>query len=105
MGGGIHKQPGTIGIDRNPASRADVLCDLDRIPYPFADNSFDRLLAIHVIEHVADVIRTMEEFHRLVRPLDVRIVGDALRVNLTRYALTRGYLWNCHGPAGVGRAG
>ena len=67
VGCGIHKQPAAIGIDRNPASRADVLCDLDHFPYPFADNSFDRLLAIHVIEHVADVIATMEEFHRLVR--------------------------------------
>jgi len=62
VGCGIHKQPGAIGIDRNPATRADVLCDLDHVPYPFADNSFDRLLAIHVIEHVADVIATMEEF-------------------------------------------
>src|ERR1700693_3550288 len=68
VGCGIHKQPGAIGIDRNPASRADVLCDLDCFPYPFRDNSFDRLLAIHVIEHLADVIGAMEEFHRLVRP-------------------------------------
>ena len=37
VGCGIHKQPGAIGIDRNPASHADV-------------------------------IRAMEEFHRLVRP-------------------------------------
>ena len=66
VGCGIHKQPGSIGIDRNPASSADVLVDLDRFPYPFADSSFDRLTAIHVIEHVDDVIRTMEEFHRLV---------------------------------------
>lgn len=68
VGCGIKKAPGSIGIDRNPASAADVLCDLDRFPYPFADNSFDRLQAVHVIEHVSDVIRTMEEFHRLVRP-------------------------------------
>ena len=68
VGCGIRKQPGAIGLDRNPASRADVLADLDRFPYPFADNSFDRLTAIHVIEHVTDVIRAMEEFHRLVRP-------------------------------------
>jgi SAM-dependent methyltransferase len=68
VGCGILKYPGSIGIDRNPASKADVLCDLDHIPYPFADDSFDRLRAIHVIEHVADVIRTMEEFHRLLRP-------------------------------------
>jgi SAM-dependent methyltransferase len=67
VGCGIRKAPGAIGIDRNPASAADVLCDLDRFPYPFASDSFDRLLAIHLIEHVADVIRTIEEFHRLVR--------------------------------------
>jgi SAM-dependent methyltransferase len=68
VGCGILKHPGSIGIDRNPASKADVLCDLDHIPYPFADGSFDRIRAIHVIEHVADVIRAMEEFHRLLRP-------------------------------------
>jgi SAM-dependent methyltransferase len=68
VGCGIRKIPGAIGIDRNPATKADVLCDLDRFPYPFRDSSFDRLEAIHVIEHVSDVIRTMEEFHRLVRP-------------------------------------
>lgn len=67
VGCGIKKASGAVGIDRNPASAADVLCDLDRFPYPFADNSFDELQAIHVIEHVSDVIRTMEEFHRLVR--------------------------------------
>ena len=68
VGCGINKLPGAIGIDRNSASRADVLCDLDRPPYPFRDSSFDRLQAVHVIEHVSDVIRSMEEFHRLVRP-------------------------------------
>ena len=29
--------------------------------------SFDQVRAVHVIEHVSDVIRTMEEFHRLLR--------------------------------------
>jgi SAM-dependent methyltransferase len=67
VGCGIKKAPGAIGIDRNPATAADVLCDLDRFPYPFADSSFDGLQAVHVIEHLADVIRAMEEFHRLVR--------------------------------------
>ncbi len=79
VGCGIHKQPGSIGLDRNPASRADVLADLDRFPYPFADSSFDRLTAIHVIEHVDDVIRTMEEFHRLVRS------GGTVRIETPHY--------------------
>ena len=68
VGCGINKLPGAIGIDRNASTRADVLCDLDRLPYPFRDASFDKLHASHVIEHVSDVIKTMEEFHRLLRP-------------------------------------
>ena len=68
VGCGINKHPGSIGLDRNPRSRADVIADLDLFPYPFVDNSFDELRAVHVIEHVSDVMKTMEEFHRLVRP-------------------------------------
>ena len=68
VGCGVNKHPGAIGIDVNPRSGADVLCNLDHFPYPFRDNSFDELRAVHVIEHVSDVVRTMEEFHRLVRP-------------------------------------
>ena len=64
----MNKHPGAIGLDRKPRTRADVVADLDRFPYPFRDSAFDQLRAIHVIEHVADVLRTMEEFHRLVRP-------------------------------------
>lgn len=79
VGCGVNKYPGSIGIDRNPATRADVLCDLDHIPYPFADNSFDRIRAIHVIEHLSDVIRSMEEFHRLARP------GGRVRIETPHY--------------------
>jgi SAM-dependent methyltransferase len=68
VGCGINKYPGAIGIDRNANSRADVIADIDRDPFPFADNSFRELRAIHVIEHVADVMRTMEEFHRVLTP-------------------------------------
>jgi SAM-dependent methyltransferase len=79
VGCGINKAQGAIGIDRNPASAADVLCDLDRLPYPFADGCFDRLEATHVIEHVSDVIGTMQEFHRLVKP------GGRVRVVTPHY--------------------
>lgn len=67
VGCGIKKYPGSVGLDRNPRSNADVVADLDSFPYPFADASFDEVRAIHVIEHVADVMKTMEEFHRLSR--------------------------------------
>jgi SAM-dependent methyltransferase len=68
VGCGINKYPGSIGLDRNPNTLADVVADLDHFPFPFRDNSFRELRAIHVIEHVADVIKTLEEFHRLLVP-------------------------------------
>jgi SAM-dependent methyltransferase len=67
VGCGINKYPGSIGVDRNTNTRADVICNLDSFPYPFRDSCFDGLRATHVIEHVQDVVRTIEEFHRLVR--------------------------------------
>jgi len=80
VGWGVRKQPGTISIDRNPSSRADVLCDRDRSPSPLAENSLDRLLESHVIEQVADVMRSMEEFHSLVRAGgSIRIATPLLR--------------------------
>jgi len=55
-------------MDRNPRTRADVIANLDQFPYPFRDGSFGQLRASHVIEHVADVVAAMEEFHRVLAP-------------------------------------
>lgn len=68
VGCGPKKYPGSIGIDMNPNTAADVLCHLDRGALPFRDNAFDEVRAVHLIEHVENVIRTMEEFHRVTRP-------------------------------------
>jgi SAM-dependent methyltransferase len=74
VGCGINKYPGAIGIDRNANTRADVIADLDQYPFPFADGSFREVRAIHVIEHVSDVVRTMEEFYRLLTPGGLAVI-------------------------------
>jgi SAM-dependent methyltransferase len=67
LGCGRIKVPGAIGVDSNPeATAADVICDLNR-PLPFAENTFDEVRAVHVIEHLDDVVRTMREIHRVTR--------------------------------------
>lgn len=68
VGCGINKYPGSVGIDRLPATAADIVADLDIFPWPVETSSFDEVRATHVIEHVADIVRTMEEFHRVGRP-------------------------------------
>ena len=68
LGCGKRKRPGSIGVDIFPGSDADVLCDLNRFPYPFADNSFDEIIAEHVLEHLDNLIGVVEELHRIARP-------------------------------------
>ena len=74
VGCGQHKFPGSIGIDMNPDTAADVLCHLDRGSLPFRDGAFDEVHATHLIEHVDNVIRTMEEFHRVTRSGGVVVI-------------------------------
>jgi SAM-dependent methyltransferase len=68
LGCGMDKYPGAIGADKNPATAADVICHIDKGALPFRDDAFDQVRAVHLIEHVADVIQTMEELHRVTRP-------------------------------------
>lgn len=67
LGCGRAKTPGAIGLDRNRDSDADVLYDVDQVPYPFRENTFDRVICNGIIEHVDDVVRVMEELHRICR--------------------------------------
>lgn len=44
------------------------MADLDGGFFPFASSSFREVRAIHVIEHVSDVIHTIEEIYRILTP-------------------------------------
>ncbi len=55
-------------MDINPATRPHIVHDLDRRPWPFADDSFDLIICREVIEHLDDIVGAMEEIHRIGRP-------------------------------------
>jgi len=80
IGCGRHKTPGAIGLDSNPRSEADVLHDLDRVPYPFPDDEFDLIVGNQVIEHVSDVLALMAELHRIAKP------GAIIRLDTPHYS-------------------
>ena len=68
IGCGRRKAPGAIGLDASPLSDADVRARLDIFPWPFRAESFAEIRAIHIIEHLPDLIGVMREMHRLCRP-------------------------------------
>jgi SAM-dependent methyltransferase len=67
IGCGYGKTPGAIGMDSLRASDADVIADLAQ-RWPFADASFDKVVASHVLEHVPEVVHVMQEAYRVLRP-------------------------------------
>lgn len=69
IGCGKRKQePGAIGLDRQPGSAADVLCELAHFPWPLRDHCADRVYLMHVLEHQPDILRFMGEVHRIAKP-------------------------------------
>lgn len=67
LGCGRKRVEGAVNLDVSPLTNPDVLHDLGRRPWPFADDSFDEVLAYDVIEHLEDVVGAFEEIHRVSR--------------------------------------
>jgi len=69
IGCGKKKQePGAIGLDRQPGSAADILCELTHFPWPLRDNCAERIYLSHFLEHQPDILRVMAEVHRIAKP-------------------------------------
>lgn len=68
LGCGNNKRPGAIGVDFNERVAVDVIHNLNNFPYPFEDTSFDEIYLDNTLEHLDDVVRVMEEVHRIVKP-------------------------------------
>jgi len=68
LGCGPTKRAGVIAIDFNPESAADIIHDLNVFPYPLCGDTFDEIICEHVLEHLDNLIRVMEELHRVAKP-------------------------------------
>jgi SAM-dependent methyltransferase len=68
LGSGQKYMAGAVNVDLTADTRPDVVHDLDVRPWPFPDSSFLEVHANDVIEHLAEVLPTIEEIHRICRP-------------------------------------
>jgi SAM-dependent methyltransferase len=68
LGCGKRLMPGTIGVDEVALPGVALVANLDGVALPFADNSVERVILFHVLEHIRDLNRLMEELHRICKP-------------------------------------
>lgn len=71
---GGDKWSNLLTLDSNPKHRPDVVWNLENLPLPFPDDSFDEIHAYHVLEHcgrqgdAAFFFAQFAEFWRLLKP-------------------------------------
>ena len=68
LGCGLDIKEGYINLDKMEAKGVDVVWDLDKFPYPFKDNTFDEIIAFHILEHLFDYGKAMWELNRILKP-------------------------------------
>ena len=67
LGCGRKRRAGAVNVDCTSRTSPDVVHDLDVRPWPFPDNEFAEVFAFDVLEHLQDIVATMEELHRVSR--------------------------------------
>jgi SAM-dependent methyltransferase len=68
LGCGRKYMKGAVNLDISPEVGADVVHDLASVPWPLPSDTFREIHAFDVVEHLDDVLRSMEEIHRVCRP-------------------------------------
>ena len=71
IGCGNKKCDGAIGIDISPNSQADIIHNLNKFPWPFNDNEFDKVICNDILEHLDEIVPVIEEVHRITSPMGI----------------------------------
>lgn len=57
-----------VNLDLKPLKGVDVVCDLNRFPYPLRNNMFDEIYCNNILEHLDDVVGALEQLHGICIP-------------------------------------
>ncbi len=72
LGCGFKKIPGFINVDKEARCEPDHVVDLEKFPWPWADNSITEVMAIHTLEHLGATpaiwIGVLKELWRVCTP-------------------------------------
>ena len=90
IGCGQRKLPGAFGVDIIENSQADLVHNLEKLPWPIEANSFDVVLVNHVLEHVDDVVGFLSEVWRVTRP------GGRIVIQVPHFRSTDAYVDPTH---------
>lgn len=69
LGSGKTRIPGVLNVDLvDIKGYTDIVHNLDQTPYPFKTASVDEVHLYHLLEHLNDPLKKIEEIHRILKP-------------------------------------
>lgn len=68
LGCGPHSKLGDVGVDILPGPAVDIVHDLNVVPWPLPSDTFGHVICIDVVEHLQNVVATVDEIHRVAVP-------------------------------------
>lgn len=80
LGCSYKKLKGFVNVDFNKECNPDIAHDLNKFPYPFKDNEFDYILMHHVLEHLDDTVKVLDELHRILKK------GGVVEIHVPHFA-------------------
>ena len=66
LGCGINQKEGYVNCDISEEVNPDMIVDLEK-PLPFEDNSIDRIMSNHILEHIENFNELINEIHRVCK--------------------------------------
>lgn len=85
LGCGRKQFEDAVNVDIVGDTKPDIVINLDRTPWPLPDSQFREVCAYDVIEHLDDVVATMEEIHRVCQP------GALVHVTVPHYSCVNAF--------------
>lgn len=95
VGCGDNKTKGAVGIDIQRAACVDIICNLDFKYFPFKNNIFDVIICQDVLEHVSNIVLTLQELFRISK--NNSIVKIRIPHYTSRYAYNDPFHLNIYG--------
>jgi len=68
LGCGKDIKQGYVNLDNVKLGGVDVVHNLNKVPYPFKDNTFEEIYCSHILEHLNDIPAVLRELWRISKP-------------------------------------
>ena len=91
LGCGTKYKEGFVNVDVLDNIKVDLIHNLDIYPYPFKDNSASLIVANHIIEHLDNPMKFMNECYRILKPNGILHIECPIGGTYSSYHLDHKY--------------